>query len=136
MPEHVLTTRVEWGETDAAGIVYYPNYFRWFDKASHELLRSLGLPPRDLSQRQGILLPILSAHCDFRAPLRYDDALTVTSRIGQVKRRSFQILHTVCTGDTVTGEGHEWRAWVQQDGAGLHAVSIPEHVRRLFGSRE
>ena len=44
MTERIKPHRVQWGETDAAGIVFYPNYFRWFDQATHELLAQLGYP--------------------------------------------------------------------------------------------
>ncbi|MCL6634112.1 MAG: hypothetical protein K6T63_15990 [Alicyclobacillus herbarius] len=48
---------------------------------------------------EGIILPILSAHSDFRAPLYYDDPPTITSAIAEVKTRSIRIDHTVQSGD-------------------------------------
>jgi acyl-CoA thioester hydrolase len=126
---HVVHTNVEWGETDAAGIVYYPNYFRWFDKATHQLFQSLGLSLKDL-MGEGIILPILSAHSDFKAPLYYDDPLTITSTIAEVKTRSIRIDHKVQCGDVLTGIGYEWRGWVLQREGRMQAVPIPDHVRR------
>ena len=58
------------------GVAYYANYFVWFEVARCELLRVLGGTYRDLEAR-GVLLPVVEAHCEYRAPARYDDDLDV-----------------------------------------------------------
>lgn len=127
----MLNARVRWGETDAGGIVFYPNYFHWFDWGTHELFHSMGLPIQSLLE-QGILTPILGAACDFSAPLYYDDDITITSSFAELKTKTFRIEHVVRRGDVVTGRGHEWRGWVVRENGNLRAVTIPEEVRRLM----
>ena len=60
------------------GVAYYANYFVWFEVGRCELLRSFGHTYRDL-ETDGILLPVIEAHCQFRDSARYDDALEVAT---------------------------------------------------------
>lgn len=60
------------------GVAYYANYFVWFEVGRCELLRSLGRNYRDL-ERDGILLPVIEAHCTFRDSARYDDDLAIAT---------------------------------------------------------
>ena len=71
------TVTIEWGDCDEAGIVFYPNYFYWLDCAFQRLLRARGLSQRELRKRFGAVTPIVQAHCDFKAPARYDDVLDI-----------------------------------------------------------
>ena len=60
-------------------VVYYANYFVWFEVGRCELLRSLGQSYRDL-EASGLMLPVIEAHCEYRQPARYDDDLTILTR--------------------------------------------------------
>lgn len=131
MKSNTIELKVNWGDTDAAGIVFYPNYFRWFDIATHEYFCSIGLPIKELS-KQNIVTPILTASNDFKKPLYYDDAIKVTSTITEVKTKTFRIEHQVQRGEEVTGTGFEWRAWVLNDSGHLGAVPIPKEILALF----
>ncbi len=71
--------RVRYAETDKMGVAYYANYFVWFEVGRCELLRALGGTYRDL-EKDGIMLPVVEAHCEFRAPALYDDNLEVSTR--------------------------------------------------------
>lgn len=132
MKSNPIRYRIQWGDTDAAGIVFYPNYFHWFDMATHEFFRSIGLPVAKL-MKDGIVLPILNATSDFKMPLFYDDEVEVHSSIAEVRTKSFRIDHVVVRGADITGSGSEWRGWVLNEGRKLAAEPIPDHVRELFG---
>ena len=58
------------------GVAYYANYFVWFEVGRCDLLRSLGRTYRDL-ESEGVMLPVIEAHCEFRESARYDDELTI-----------------------------------------------------------
>ncbi len=70
--------RVRYAETDQMGVVYYANYFVWFEVARTDWLRAAGLTYREL-EADGVLLPVIDARCAYRSPARYDDALTVAT---------------------------------------------------------
>ena len=58
------------------GVVYYANYFVWFEVARTDLLRSLGWSYREMED-DGVVLPVIEAHCDYRRPARYDDEIEI-----------------------------------------------------------
>ena len=121
---------MEWGETDAAGIVFYPNYFRWFDQAAHELFRWLGHPVAALMETE-IAIPIIDCGARFLTPLRYDDEVDITSAIVSVRTRAFRVEHTIRREGSVVCEGHEVRMWVRcaAEPAQLQPEPIPPEIR-------
>ena len=62
-----LRVRVRYAETDKMGVVYYANYFVWFEVARADLLRSLGWSYREM-EADGVSLPVIEAHCEYRQP--------------------------------------------------------------------
>jgi acyl-CoA thioester hydrolase len=79
--------RVRYAETDQMGIVYHANYLVWFEIGRVELLRSRGLPYRELEEREGCFIVVTRANATFHAPARYDDLLTVRTRIKRLNSR-------------------------------------------------
>ncbi len=68
--------RVRYAETDQMGVVYYANYFVWFEVGRTDLLRTLGGTYRDL-EAEGIFLPVIEASCAYAQPSRYDEELEI-----------------------------------------------------------
>jgi acyl-CoA thioester hydrolase len=68
--------RVRYAETDQMGVVYYANYFVWFEVGRTDLLRTLGGTYREL-EADGIFLPVIEAACEYAQPSRYDDELEI-----------------------------------------------------------
>lgn len=124
--------RVEWGETDAAAIVYYPNYFRWFDRGTHDLFAEIGYPISALL-RQGNATPLVDAGARFRSALAFGDEVSIESRVTEVQTRTFRIEHTVRRGERVVCEGYEVRIWVRlaNDGS-LVGERIPDDLRTVL----
>jgi len=89
MPEpiHQSTCRVLYGDTDAAGIVYYGNYMRYFEQGRTELMRDLGVTYREI-ENQGIVLPVIECYARYKAPAAYDDLLTIETSIIELKKVS------------------------------------------------
>jgi acyl-CoA thioester hydrolase len=82
------TRRVEFGDTDMAGIVHFANFFRFMESAETEFLRSLGLSVswRDAGVKLG--LPRVSASCDYKKPAYFEDLLTIAVTVERVGRKS------------------------------------------------
>lgn len=72
----VTRLRVRYAETDQMGVVYYANYFVWFEVARAELLRQHGWSYREMEEN-GVSLPVISAQCDYQRPARYDDEIEI-----------------------------------------------------------
>jgi acyl-CoA thioester hydrolase len=71
--------RVRYAETDRMGVVYYANYFVWFEVARTDWLRDTGWSYRAM-EAEGTTLPVIEAHCEYRRPAHYDDELDVRTR--------------------------------------------------------
>jgi acyl-CoA thioester hydrolase len=71
--------RVRYAETDRMGVVYYANYFVWFEVGRTEWLRDTGWTYRSMED-DGVALPVIEAHCDYRHAARYDDEIEVRTR--------------------------------------------------------
>jgi acyl-CoA thioester hydrolase len=78
------SVRVRYVETDRMNVAYHGWYFAWFEVGRVELMRELGLPYRELEETAGVFFPVIDARATFRAPARYDDCLTVSTRVASV----------------------------------------------------
>jgi acyl-CoA thioester hydrolase len=74
--QSATTVRVRYAETDKMGVVYYANYFVWFEAGRCELLRTLGWSYRQMEE-VGVSLPVIEASCAYHRPSYYDDELDV-----------------------------------------------------------
>ena len=77
--------RVRYAETDQMGVVYHSNYIVWFEVGRVEMMRQLGLVYRDMEKQDDIHIAVADVHCRFKAPARYDDLLTVRTRLVNVR---------------------------------------------------
>ena len=73
--------RVRYGETDQMGYLYYGNYAQYFEVGRVETIRSLGLTYKDMEEKDGIWLPVVSMQIRFVRPAYYDELLTIRSEI-------------------------------------------------------
>lgn len=123
-------TRVRFGETDAAGVVFYPTYFVWFDTGTHELLRVGGVSARAADGKPRWVLPIVECGATFVAPLHYDEDIEVVSHVDAVGDSSLRVAHTVQTlAGTVAARGFEQRVHVTLQDGRLRKAPIPAELR-------
>jgi YbgC/YbaW family acyl-CoA thioester hydrolase len=92
MGPFVVEQRVAWSDVDFARIVYFPRYFSYFETAELEWIRSLGLRYEELLEELGIWLPRVAAQCNFRAPARLADLVSVEMRLERLGRTSFTLV--------------------------------------------
>ncbi|BCX88449.1 acyl-CoA thioester hydrolase [Methylomarinovum tepidoasis] len=104
MAEFTWPVRVYYEDTDAGGVVYYANYLRFFERTRTEFLRALGFEQDELSAREGILFVVRSVQADYRRPARFNDLLTVSCEVAEVKRASLVFFQQVRRGDAVLCE--------------------------------
>jgi YbgC/YbaW family acyl-CoA thioester hydrolase len=134
-PAKLTTTfPIEWGDCDAAGIVFYPNYFRWFDAGFQRLLKTRGQTQATLKATYGILgTALVDAAATFRSPARYDQTLTLVVAITEWRRATFRVGYQGMIDGRPVIDGHDVRAFVKADAEGvLSAMPIPKEFRALF----
>src|SRR5258706_4846107 len=76
----MVRVRVRYPEVDRMGVAHHANHFVWFEIGRTEMLRARGLDYKSLED-DGIFLPVIEATCAYHAPARYDDLLTVRTRL-------------------------------------------------------
>jgi acyl-CoA thioester hydrolase len=122
--------RVRYAETDKMGVVYYANYFVWFEIGRTDLLRRTGWSYREM-EADGFALPVVEAHCDYRQSARYDDELDIMTTgaiVSPVRVRfDYQIVRV---GDSaVLASGNTVHASL---GANGKPCRLPDRVRDMF----
>ncbi len=131
--EHVATIRVIYGDTDAAGIVYYANYLRWFEVGRAELMRRKGFSYRDVMDG-GVLLPAIEAGATYLSSARYDDELRVLAEIREVRGVRLTFGYRIEREDgTPLVTGHTVHAFTGLDG---RPVRPPAAFRELFDKED
>ena len=130
-PAFTTRRRVEFHDTDMAGIVHFANFFRYMESAEHAFLRSIGHPIHEKVGAAVIGWPRVNASCDYRSPARFGDVLTVRVTLEEIRTRAVRYGYAfhvdpdaepVATG-TITAVCVEMR----EDG--IKAVPIPEGIR-------
>ena len=123
----VTRVRVRYAETDQMGVVYYANYFIWFEVGRTDLLRSLGGTYKEL-EAEGIFLPVIEASCTYAQASRYDDELEIrtTGRILSPVRMEFQYEVVRLADQITTATGRTVHAALNPRGK---PVRLPERVR-------
>jgi 4-hydroxybenzoyl-CoA thioesterase len=110
--------RVQWGDCDPAGIVFYPRYFEWFDASTILLFeKATGLTKiKMLEKYNGAGLALLEARAVFKIASQYGEDLSVETRVTEFRRSSFLVHHKVAKSDGVLAlEGFETRLWTARD---------------------
>jgi acyl-CoA thioester hydrolase len=102
---HIYRRRVQFYETDAQGIVHHSNYFRYFEEARGDLLRSLGLPYSKLRE-EGYEVVLLSAFCEFKKPLFYDEEMLIKVSLSYMDRFTFSFDYQVCVEEELRAVGN------------------------------
>jgi YbgC/YbaW family acyl-CoA thioester hydrolase len=123
---------VEWGDCDEAGIVFYPNYFYWFDCTFQRMLRSRNLGQRQLRSQFGAQTPLIEAGANFNRPVRYDDVLQVEAEIVEWGGRKFRTSYRVVQGAHTVVQGHELRIWAIVVDGNLKGADIPDEFKKIM----
>jgi 4-hydroxybenzoyl-CoA thioesterase len=110
-------TRVEWGDCDPAGIIYYPRYFEIFDVSTTMLVeRALGMKKIRYLQAYAFLgHPVVETRAQFRLPTRFGDEVEIESSVVHCGTSSFKIEHRLTLDGALFAEGAETRVWVARD---------------------
>ncbi len=135
-----LIVAVEFGDTDPAAIVFYPNFFRWFDASAWRLFVKAGLTLDILQKEFGLIgVPIADARSTFIKPLRFGDSVEITTYADSWKRKTFNLVHEVRKDGELYARGLEIRVCAErlEDGSGgIRAILIPDEIRRRLSARD
>jgi acyl-CoA thioester hydrolase len=127
--KYTIEERVRWGDVDAANIIFYGAYIRFFEIAETELFRAVGLPYGVIFQELDIWLPRVHIDCDFHRAAQLDDLLEVSVFVGRFGNSSMQLNFEVRQKDEpeLVARAHFVLAAVHRDT--FEKVRIPDDLR-------
>jgi 4-hydroxybenzoyl-CoA thioesterase len=124
--------RIEWGDCDPAGIIYYPRYFAFFDASTSALLeRALGMTKHAYLKAYDFSgHPLVNTQSRFMLPTRFGDDVTIESAVTEIRRSSFDVRHRLFKDGKLVVEGMETRVWVRGDPTNgtMRASPLPQDV--------
>ena len=131
--EFKITRRVEFSETDMAGIMHYSNFFRFMETAEHGFYRSLGFSVVLAHYNPPLGFPRVHAECDFKRPLRFEDLVEVHLLVQEKKSKSmtycFRFKNVSASPAEEVARGSVTIVCVAQHPSGkLSAVPIPQEI--------
>ena len=124
LPEHTIQLRVRYPEVDAMGYLHHSRYLQYFEMGRVELLRSLGHSYADL-ERAGIFFVVVKAVVRYKAPARYDEEVTLITRLAKQTHVRYDHTYVLRRGETLLAEGSTTIACVGRDG---QLMPIPESL--------
>jgi YbgC/YbaW family acyl-CoA thioester hydrolase len=130
MPPFSIQRRVEFGDTDMAGIMHFSNYFRFMEAAETAFLNARGLSVTwtDGGVRYGF--PRVSAACDYAKPVRFEDVLTIGVTVEKIGSKSVSYRFDFTAENTPVATGRMTAVYCRSAGPGhIEALTIPPDLR-------
>jgi acyl-CoA thioester hydrolase len=126
--------RVRWVDTDRLQVVHYSNYFRYFEVAEEEFLRSLGLDFQRLNETYGIAIPRIEAHCIYKAPARFNDLVRVSVVVKEIAGKTVLYEFAVRNKNSGTLLAEGWIRVAAVDLKTWKAVNVPPDIVKILNS--
>jgi len=123
---HVLSLRVYYEDTDAAGIVYYANWLRFLERGRTELLRLLGQEHSALAEERRVHWVVRRCTIDYLKPARLDETIEIVTGCGELRGASLDMVQQARRGEEILVRAELVVACM---GEGGRPVRLPPHVR-------
>ncbi|HJR07576.1 MAG TPA: thioesterase family protein [Pyrinomonadaceae bacterium] len=125
-----IEERVRWGDVDAARIIFYGAYIRFFEIAETELFRAVGLPYGRAFDELDVWLPRAHLECNFRQAAQLDDLLEVSAYVGRIGTKSLRLNFEVRRNgeSSIVAEAHFVLVAVRRNT--FDSVPVPEELKR------
>jgi len=130
---HRFEIRVYYEDTDLAGIVYYANYLKFIERARSELLRELGIDQAAMKAGAGVVFAVRQLRADYLAPARYDDLLSVETRVLKTAGARVVLGQAVLRGEEKLFDSEVTIVALRADGA---PARLPGEVRQKLADAE
>src|SRR6266550_945727 len=137
MPAHFsLKRRVQFHETDMAGVVHFANYFRMMEEVEHAFFRSLGLSIVMTHEALEIGWPRVAASCEYFGPLRFEDEVELIMRVTKVGEKSFNYEVEFQWEGRKVAVGKMTSVCCEMQDAGMRPIAIPAGIRRKLEAKD
>lgn len=122
MIEYKHKIKVYYKDVDQMGVVYYSRYYEYFEQARTELLASIGLDVTSI-EKNGIQLPVISSHCNYKKGAKLEDTLIINTCINEIPRAKLAIEYEVFSNDLIHlfATGYTVHAFINNNGKPVRA---------------
>ncbi len=135
MPPFQTQRRVEFADTDMAGIVHFSNFFRYMESAEVSFLHSLGVSVRLEWEGESLGFPRVSATCDYISPARFEDILAIGVTVDNIGRKSVTYAFDFSKDGKPVAKGKVTSVCCKiTEGHGLVGIEIPASLRKILES--
>ena len=129
--EHELDIRVYYEDTDAGGIVYYANYFKFCERGRTELLRDAGFENKPLMDREGFIFVVRKLDAEYMSPAFLDDVLTMKTSLDAMNNASFVMKQSLFKQDRLIFQANVTLVCVTKNGK---PTRVPDYLRQALGA--
>ncbi len=129
MPLFIANRRVEFAQTDMAGVAHFSEYFRYLESAEHEFFRSVGLSVHLQQEDQHISFPRISCSFDFTKPLRFEDEFEVHLGVERLGEKSVTFRAEILSGGEIRARGRCTTVCCDMANGDMASIPIPENFR-------
>jgi 4-hydroxybenzoyl-CoA thioesterase len=131
MTEISTVIPVSFGDCDPAGIVFYPNTYRWFDRLFHEWLSQFGGHARICKQLDAVGIGLLEAGAQFHHPMKDGDSLALRLAVEKWSPKTLRLHYEGVLGSTLCVTGHEVRALFRRGETGMIAANMSDFQKMV-----
>jgi acyl-CoA thioester hydrolase len=124
-----IVHRVQFSETDMAGVVHFSNFYKWMEEVEHAMFRSLGLSVAMRHEGRKLGWPRVSASCEFSGPARFEDEVEVRLGVARVGRKSLNFEVEFLIGGKRIATGKTTSVCCEMAADGMRSIAIPEEIR-------
>lgn len=132
--EFTIQRRVQFAETDMAGVMHFANYFRIMEEVEHAFWRSAGASVHSHDDAGVISWPRVAVSCEYMAPARFEDELTLRLTVTAVGRKSVEYAIEFLLDSTVIAVGNVKAVCCRVEHKGFSAIAIPDAMRQMLES--
>ena len=129
----IYKIKVEWGDCDPYGIVFYPNFYKWMDSSQWNYFNKIKQPITRLEKLYGIVgLPLLHTEATYIAACYREDLLKVETTLVKITKSTLKLEHVIKRKDKTVCYGYETRIWAKNIGGRIVSEHIPREIRTVF----
>ena len=129
----IYKIKVEWGDCDPYGIVFYPNFYKWMDSSQWNYFNKIKQPITRLEKIYGIVgLPLLHTEATYIAACYREDLLKVETTLVKITKSTLKLEHVIKRKDKTVCYGYETRIWAKNIGGRIVSEHIPREIRTVF----
>ncbi|MBH88579.1 MAG: hypothetical protein CMJ12_05385 [Pelagibacterales bacterium] len=125
--------RVEWGDCDPYGIVFYPNFYKWMDNSQWNYFKKINHSITKLEKIYNIKgLPLLHTEAKFLSACFREDNLNVETSLVKITNSTIKLQHIIKRRNEIVCVGSEIRIWAEEKDGKINSKAIPDEIKKVF----